>query len=325
MSVSRASVLPGLLWTPLCASLAAALGVLLVLGTCRPDLPSAAGMAVLFLGAAAAGSMVAGALVLLLGLVDIEFWTNYARMARITAALALVSGFGMHFYERLTADLRDARAQLREKELAEARARSQALEAKLSSLESRLHPHVLFNTLNSLSALISSDPARAETMVGRLAALLRNSLSLGGRHVIALEEEMAIVRDYLCIERERLGERLEYRLDTPADAGACLVPPFSVQSLVETSVKHGIGSGEGVGRVDVAASRRDGMLQVEVRDSGPGFDLSGVAAEHGLDNLIARLETIFGLDAGLEVHRRGGGCVVTLRVPVRTQTAAAGA
>ena len=287
-----------------------------------PGLPLAVGITVALLGAAAAGSLVVGALALALGLERRPgFWATYFQMARITAVLALASGFVTHFYERLTSELRDTKTQLREKELQEARATKQALEARLSSLESRVHPHFLFNTLNSLSALIPVDPARAEDMVDKLAALLRSSLNLTTQRTIALDDEMAIVRDYLSIEQQRLGPRLACTIAVPSDAVACLVPPFAVQGLVENAVKHGIAAQESGGRIEVAARRDAVTLHVEVRDSGPGFDLSQIPPGHGLDNLVARLDTTFGASAGLDVTRRDGWCVVALHVPVRHEEA----
>jgi LytS/YehU family sensor histidine kinase len=134
---------------------------------------------------------------------------------------------------------------------------------------------------------------------------------------VPLAQEMSIVRDYLDIEQERLGERLRYTLDTAPEAAGCHVPPFSVQSLVENAVKHGIGSTEEGGCVGVCARLDGPRLRIEVSDSGPGFDLSRAPAGRGLDNLAARLETAFGADAGLEVASAPRGCAVVMHVPVR--------
>jgi LytS/YehU family sensor histidine kinase len=236
-------------------------------------------------------------------------------MLRITAALVLVAGFGSMTYLQLTSELRQTRAHLRERELQYERATKQALEARLSSLESRVHPHFLFNALNSVSALIAVDQRRAERMVGRLADVLRSSLNLGNQRTVPLGQEMTTVRDYLEIEQERLAERLTYALTLPADAARCLVPPFSLQCLVENAVKHGLGSSEAGGRIEVTGHVDASGLHVAVRDSGAGFILPRASAGHGLENLVLRVETTFGPSAGLEVGREGGWCVVTLHVP----------
>jgi two-component system, LytTR family, sensor histidine kinase AlgZ len=231
--------------------------------------------------------------------------------------LALAFGMSALFYESLSSQLRESRARLQEKELEEERARKLALQARLSSLESRIHPHFLFNTLNSICALIPVNPERAEEIVGQLAVLLRSSLDTTRQALIPLESEMQIVRDYLNIEKIRFGERLRYSFDVPEETAESLVPPLSVQSLVENAIKHGIAPDADGGEIQVVAQRDAGGLQVEVRDSGPGFDLGSVGPGHGLEILVSRLDALFGSATRLEVTRRDGKCVVRLFIPAR--------
>src|SRR5205814_9509341 len=110
--------------------------------------------------------------------------------------------------------------------------------AQLTSLESRVQPHFLFNTLNSISALIREDPRAAERMVERLAALLRDSLEMNRTRLVPLSRELRIVQDYLEIEKTRYGDRLRYSIDVAADLDDPEVPPFCLQPLVENRVKH---------------------------------------------------------------------------------------
>ena len=153
------------------------------------------------------------------------------------------------------------------------RAEQLVVEARLRSLESRLHPHFLFNTLNSISALIMIDPPRADRIVGRLSALLRASLDTSSRSLIPLGDELAMVEDYVDIERARFGNRLRCRVEAPAELRDAQVPPLSVQSLVENAVKHGIAPQRSGGDVLVSASATNGRLTIEVSDTGEGFDL----------------------------------------------------
>ncbi len=268
-------------------------------------------LSVTLIVSAAIGSLIGLALLLPIGLVTArQFWNSYFFFVRITSALAVISGLGSYFYESLTSRVRQA-------EIQRERAQKVALEAKLSSLESKIHPHFLFNTLNSISALISRDPARAEEMVSRLAALLRNSLNSTREGFIPLESELQIVNDYLEIEKARFGNRLQYSFGVRNGAGTLMVPPFSVQSLVENAVKYGIASNEDGGRIEITAARDANVLRVDVRDTGPGFSLTNVQAGHGLDNLISRLESLFGAAASLQVSRRDDWCVVSLLIPAR--------
>jgi LytS/YehU family sensor histidine kinase len=202
-----------------------------------------------------------------------------------------------------------------EQALAAVRAEQLVAEARLRSLESRLHPHFLFNTLNSISALIMIDPPRADRIVGRLSALLRASLDTSSRSLIPLGDELAMVEDYVDIERARFGDRLRCRVEAPAELRDANVPPLSVQSLVENAVKHGIAPQRSGGDVLVSASAENGRLTIEVSDTGEGFDLAAIRAGHGLDSLVRRLDALFSAEARVNVSRRADRCVVQMVLP----------
>jgi sensor histidine kinase YesM len=264
---------------------------------------------------AAAGCLVSQTLLMWMGnQIPERFWADYLRTLRGALLLSIVFGLGAFSYASMRERLRQTEERLHEREVAEERTRKLAAEARLRSLESRLHPHFLFNTLNTISALIAVDPARAEQIVGRLAALLRSSLDTTTRSLIPLEQELAMVQDYVDIERARLGDKFEGRVEVPAELRTAHVPPLSVQSLVENAVKHGIGL-ERNGEVCVSASAENGQLRIAVSDTGAGFDLSAVAAGHGLDSLVGRLDALFSSSAHLAVLRRDGRCVVEMVLP----------
>lgn len=178
-------------------------------------------------------------------------------------------------------------------ELERERALKLATEARLASLESRIHPHFLFNTLNSISSLIPVDPARADAQLQRLSALLRFSLDSSETPLVPLRQELQIVRDYLDIEKTRFGDRLRYEVDIPDELSECRVPPLSVQTLVENSVKHVIAPSRAGGAVRVLAARDGERIAITVADGGPGVAAGSLASGHGLDNLRARLEVVF--------------------------------
>jgi LytS/YehU family sensor histidine kinase len=262
------------------------------------------------------GCWLAEALQMLIGLVGPrQFWREYLQTMRIAMPLAIVFGTGAIVHASLRGRVQSMGEQLREKEVAEERARKLAAEARLRSLEARIHPHFLFNTLNSISSLTALNPARAEQIVGRLAALLRASLDTSGQALIPLEQELAMVESYLDIERARFGDKLRSSITVPADLENAKVPPMSVQSLVENAVKYGINPQGDGGEVAVTAAAENGNLHIEICDSGPGFDLSSVPAGHGLDNLVSRLDALFGVKARLNVLRRDGYSVVEMVLP----------
>jgi len=244
-----------------------------------------------------------------------HFWREYLATLRVSVPLATVFGLGAFLHASLRDRLQVTERALREKELAEERAKKLAAEARLRSLESRIQPHFLFNTLNSISSLITLDPVRAEQIVGRLASFLRASLDTSDRSLIPLREELAMTESYIDIEKARFGDKLGGSVNVPAALQEMKVPPMSVQALVENAVKHGITPKVGGGEICVAASAEGDNLRIEVSDSGFGFDLTMVPPGHGLDNLIERLNALFGDKARLNALRRDGHSVVEMVLP----------
>ena len=264
----------------------------------------------------ALGCLLAQVLFMKIGLFSPRnFWGRYVDTLRIVTPIALVFGGAALVYGSLRERAKDVESQLAEKEIDEKRTRELLAQARLQALESRIHPHFLFNTLNSISALIPVDPARAEEVVERLAELLRASLDTSTQPLIPLRQELSIVRSFLEIQQIRFGDELKSSVDAPAELLEMKVPPMSIQALVENSVKHGIAAYGKRGHVWITASAKKETLRIEIRDSGPGFNLSSVPPGHGLDNLVARLDALFGSAAHLNVHRRDGQCVAEIVLP----------
>jgi two-component system sensor histidine kinase AlgZ len=234
---------------------------------------------------------------------------------RLSVFLTLVIGFARILFERMHGQLENTRLKLRTEELERERAVKLVTEARLTALEARLHPHFLFNTLNSISSLIPADPERAERMVERMAALLRFSLDAHQGGLVTLEREFKIVRDYLEIEQARLGPRLRYRLDASVELMDCALPPLAIQTLVENSIKYAVAPDRQGGEIRVQAGRHNGSLRIDVADTGPGFTMDSALTGHGIDNLRSRLAALFGSAAELQVDRLDGWTTVTFQVP----------
>ena len=302
------------------ANLTGVLGLLFIGGLVekllRRKFPLVPVVAVGILGFSAVGCLLAQTLLMEIGfVVPQHFWQEYGYTLRVAMPLAILFGLGALVHAMLRERVQRAEERLHEKEIAEERARKLATEARLRSLESRIHPHFLFNTLNSISSLIAVNPARAEQIVGRLAGLLRASLDSSNQPLIPLRQELAMVENYIDIERVRFGDKLRGSIEVPAELQDAKVPPMSVQSLIENAVKHGITPKSGGGEFVVSASSENGNLRIEVRDTGPGFDLASIPAGHGLDNLVERLDALFGAKARLNVLRRDGHSVVEMVLP----------
>ena len=243
------------------------------------------------------------------------FWHYYLRAFQVGAVITVIFGFSIGLYKSLWWRLEETTLQLRTQELERERALKLASEARLSSLESRVHPHFLFNTLNSISSLIREDPQRAEQLIERMSALLRFSLDSTQTGLVPLHLEMKIVNDYLEIERARFGDRLRFEVAIPAGFDHVEVPPLSIQTLVENSVKYAVSPRREGGLIRVAAAKTGDRIVLEVWDDGPGFAVDAIVAGHGLDNLQARLLNTFGMDAALGMTRRDTGMLVTIALP----------
>ena len=276
------------------------------------------GVTLVLIGLAIIGCLVGTAAIAGLGMFP---WPQYWMVARhnFVICIFITLAFGLVFtaFGRM-------QGRLHQQELERQRAVNLATEAQLASLESRIHPHFLFNTLNSISALIPVDPERAERLMERMAALLRFSLDAHARGLVPLDQEMKIVRDYLEIEQARLGTRLRYQVDTPGDAGDLRLPPLAVQTLIENSIKYAVAPDRQGGEIRVLARETGGRLQIDVSDTGPGFSLESAPSGHGLDNLRNRLAMLFGEKADLKVTRQDGWTTVRLMFPVVAPAATQG-
>lgn len=211
---------------------------------------------------------------------------------------------------------------IRERDLRAVRLEVDLAEAKLASLESRLRPHFLFNTLNTIAALVRHDPAAAETMIGQLSDLLRASLRADPGAEIQLAEELHLVEQYLAIQRVRFNDRLSVGLRATDEARQALVPQLILQPVVENAVRHGIAPRESGGSVWVSAERPDGRLRLIVEDDGVGMS-NGPSANAGtgigLGGLRSRLAHLYGSDQRVEVAPRlPSGTRVTIEIPYHT-------
>jgi len=268
-------------------------------------------------GCTAAGSLLSNLLFLAFGeLPARDFAASFRLVAGFATVIALVFGLGGFYFEVMRTALEVTVLELRTRQLEEETARKCALEAQLASLEWQIRPHFLFNALNTVSSLIPEDPKLAESLVGKIAALLRFSLDANQAGGMALAAEVKAVRDYLGIESARLGERLRYRFDVAPGVEGFRVPTFALQTLVENSVRHAVASRIGGGTIQIRAHADDAELRLSVEDDGPGFAEEAICPGHGLDNLRRRLGALFPGSAALEIASGGGRTVVAVRLPL---------
>lgn len=206
-----------------------------------------------------------------------------------------VGSFGLRLRESLG----------RQRELA-SHAEARLAEAHLELLRGQLNPHFLFNALHGVSALVAEDPALAQEALEQLGDLLRYSLDEPGADRVPLGEELRFTMTYLGLVDMALGERARVAVECDDAALADLVPPFSVQTLVENAVRHGVEPHPEGGTVDVRIRGRDGVVEVVVENdrTSEGRD---IGAGVGLENLRERLSAMYGGEASLEAGPSGSG------------------
>jgi two-component system, LytTR family, sensor kinase len=196
-----------------------------------------------------------------------------------------------------------------------------ASQAQLQALKMQLHPHFLFNSLHSISALVHTDPEAADRMIARLGDFLRMTLDNSAVQEVSLRQELEFLNCYLDIERIRFRDRLTTRLEVDPRTLGCRVPNLILQPIVENAIRHGVAPRSAPGRVEIRAERRDDILRLEVRDNGPGLAAPSAARRAneggvGLLNTRARLTQLYGGAYRFDLSDDPqGGTVVTLEIP----------
>jgi two-component system, LytTR family, sensor histidine kinase AlgZ len=188
-------------------------------------------------------------------------------------------------------------------------------EAELRTLRAQIHPHFLFNSLNSINALIAARPDEARRLCVRLGDFLRRSLSVGSRERIPLGEELDLAEQLLSIERVRFGERLVHDIRADDAARAVPVPPLVLQPLVENAVTHGIAQLLDGGTIHVEAHRRSGYLRIVVENPRDPDSAGRRGTGIGLQNVRRRLAAFYGAEADLSIHPEPDVFRVELRLP----------
>lgn len=232
----------------------------------------------------------------------------------LLACAGAVATYAAHWQERLSRRFSEA---ARESEELQGRLD----QARLQALRLQLQPHFLFNTLNTITALVHRDPPSAERMVTGLSELLRVSLGNAGEQEVRLDRELEVLRHYLDIQLVRFSDRLSVRFDIDPGAREAMVPSLLLQPLVENAIKHGISPRVAAGHLHISVRRHHEKLSLEVGDDGVGTRGAQALAEGvGLGNARARLASLYGEQHRMEAGPRPeGGFNVKIEIPFYTE------
>ena len=201
-----------------------------------------------------------------------------------------------HYFESRLEEIGREKERL-ERASKEARLIHQVVEAELRALRAQINPHFLFNSLNTIAALVVPEPAKAEEMTLRLAKIFRHVLIHADQPFSSIEEEISFLRTYLEIEKVRFGERLKIEFDVNESVTQLSVPTLILQPLVENALKHGLAAKLGQSELMIRANRKENLLLLSVEDNGVGIKSKsnpGQSIGVGLRNVKERLQTVYG-------------------------------
>jgi sensor histidine kinase YesM len=189
------------------------------------------------------------------------------------------------------------------------------LKAKLDELQSKLNPHFLFNTFNSIVQLVDENPKKVEKMILNLSDIYRTILNLNENNLITIKDEISLIEKYLMIEKIRMDERLNFDISVKEEMNELKIPPFSIEVLVENAIIHGLSSKKEGGAVRVYITKRDDFCRIEVSDNGAGFDRVE-SKGFGLYSVEERLKLIYNNEYSFNIESMDSGTKVIMEVPL---------
>jgi len=214
--------------------------------------------------------------------------------------------FAFHFFEKS-----------RDEEIKNLRLEAMRTEVELNNLKAQLNPHFMFNAMNSIRALVDEDPIIAKESITKLSNILRNTLLMGRKKFVTVEEELQLIEDYLKLESIRYEERLKVELVIDSSCSAFLIPPLMVQTLVENSIKHGISKLPGGGLLRLEIRRNQDMLEIVVENTGKLANGVSGSTGIGIENTKQRLQLLYEGKSHFSLRELQDKVVAEIKLPVR--------
>jgi two-component system LytT family sensor kinase len=239
-------------------------------------------------------------------LFTISFWVNTLNFSALFLLWNIIY-FAVHVFENW-----------KREEIVNLELKATQTEIELNSFKAQMNPHFMFNSLNSIRALIDEDPAKAKYAITSLSGILRNNLTLGKSQTIPLSEELDLVEKYLSLEKIRFEDRLNYRINVAPGALSYHIPPFMLQTIVENGIKHGISKLIAGGVLEVDAIVEDDILKIKVLNSGeyiPPDQRQDGREGIGIVNSHKRLQLLYGDKSYLKIQSLEDAVQVELAIP----------
>lgn len=212
--------------------------------------------------------------------------------------------YAVHFFEKS-----------RNEEIKNLKWEAMKSEIELNNLKSQLNPHFMFNSMNSIRALIDEDPKMAKEGITKLSNILRSTLLMGRKRLVTVEDELNVIYDYLKLEGIRYEERLKVIYNVDQAAYPCLIPPLMVQTLVENAIKHGISKLTNGGELELEIKQINDQLIIKVMNSGTYTGKIENSTGIGINNTVQRLELLFGKKASFNIYNENGKVNALIKLP----------
>jgi len=237
---------------------------------------------------------------------------------------SLVVGFlfsaGITTYFYLKASLAEKMSIIKVMEVENERLKRLESETRLRTLQAKLNPHFLFNTLNSVAALVFDDPDKAEASIVKLADLYHKVLAFSSQTFISIDEELELIRNYLELEKLRFEDRLKFKIECSNDLNSLQIPGLLIEPLVENAVKYAKPESGRALEIEVKIEKKLEVISVSVRDNGPGFELDRTAFGFGLFSIQERLRLIYNENYRFEIRSsKGKGTEVFIQFPLKNK------
>ena len=229
--------------------------------------------------------------------------------------LGVIFGSIITYFFSSREQIAESKARIQEEKIKRLTSEKQVAEANLKLLQAQIEPHFLFNTLSNVLSLLDTNPPKGQSMLFDFIQYLRASISKIRQEKTTLKQEMAMIRAYLNIFKVRMGDRLHYKIDLPKHLEDILFPPMLIQPLVENAIKHGLEPKVDGGEISIIGVDKDGILRLEVIDTGIGFKEEREAGM-GLSNIRERLLSLYGDKGRLILEEyQPRGLKATIEVP----------
>lgn len=244
----------------------------------------------------------------------INFNNNYL----LVIIVGVVFSAGITLFEVHKLKLEKKIAHLKRAELENEQLRRLESEARFNSLQAKLNPHFLFNTLNSLAALVYDNPQMVEKSIVRLSELYRNVLSISNQTFIPVEEELSLIRDYLELEKLRFGDKMNYSFHYSKNIHNIKIPGLLIEPLVGNVVKHVLEKQKETVSIEITVQVNKKYIKISVSDNGPGFKTSSISSGYGLTSIRERLKLLYDEDYDFYIDTKSRkGTLVTIRIPLK--------